>query len=476
MDSQLVLTWEQIEQFATIKHLKKQLTRKAKRQRLSKATWKTYRYWLNKFIPYTEKTPDELIEEAQRDPEETENLLIDFKNWCIDQGLDENVAINGTHGPVRGFFRHNNVNTINWKTPLKTERKVGRTDDNYPLFVRSEKNGKKKLVLNRPLLQEFQSKLNYRDQMILDCLISTGLDDGDLLKQNVDFVTSQNQPRLYLNNHRQKTLEGIHVFFSLVASKKLRGYVRKERADSQPDDPLFITTLSERKKAFRKQYGRGYKNEDLDLLPKGNRLTPEGLAINFRRAAEQFGIPLVKGQQSPLRPKRLRKVFETACTYAGVDPNIRDIFMGHKGNQSKTYEGKSREELEFYYELVEPKITIQVEESDEIEVIREESKKKISEISAKLEEYQKRELSDKDADKIIEQMRKTRPEWIRAVESAYEEVRKKTTIALNEEMKREFGMTDKDLEEFHVWKKGMIKKIKEKEKLIRIQTNVNNPI
>jgi len=187
----IVLTWEEIEQFATIKHLKKQLTRKAKRQRLSKATWKSYQYWLKKFIPFTGKTPDTLIEEAQRDPEETENLLIDFKNWCVDHRLDENVAINGTHGSVRGFFRHNNVNTINWSTPLKTERKVGQTDDNYPMFIKNEDKGKKRLVLNRSLLQEFQSKLNYRDQMILDCLISTGLDDGDLLKLNVGFVTGQ---------------------------------------------------------------------------------------------------------------------------------------------------------------------------------------------------------------------------------------------------------------------------------------------
>ena len=92
-----------------------------------------------------------------------------------------------------------------------------------------------------------------------------------------------------------------------------------------------------------------------------------------------------------------------------------------------------------------------------------ETNKKIEELTKKLEEYQKRDLSDKDADRIIEQMRKTRPEWMRAIESAYAEAHKKTRIALNEEMKRKFGMTDKDLEEFEVWKRGMLKKIKEKE-------------
>jgi len=138
------------------------------------------------------------------------------------------------------------------------------------------------------------------------------------------------------------------------------------------------------------------------------------------------------------------------------------------------------------YKKAIPELTI--DQTEKHEALIESQKKKITELSKKedkiqelakkLEEYQKRELSDKDADKIIEQMRRKRPEWIRAVESAYEEVRKKTTIALNEEMKREFGMTDKDLEEYHIWKKGMIKKIKQKEKnekLLKNQTIVNNP-
>ncbi len=94
MKSQLGIVWEEIEQYATIKHLKKQLTKRAKRQRLSDATWKTYRYWLTKLFAFTQKTPDELIESALKDTDETENILIDFKNWCIDkQGLDENVSV-----------------------------------------------------------------------------------------------------------------------------------------------------------------------------------------------------------------------------------------------------------------------------------------------------------------------------------------------------------------------------------------------
>ena len=293
---------------------------------------------------------------------------------------------------------------------------IGQIDDNYPLFIREGK----KLVLNRELLTEFQSKLNYRDQLILDCLISTGLDDGDLLKLNVDFVLSQNQPRLYLNNNRQKTLEDIHVFFSKIASKKIREYVRKERREAEPNDPLFITTLAERKRVFLKIHGRKYTN--LDELPEGNRLSNVTLAINFRKASRHTGISLVKQQQSPLRPKRLRKVFESACTHAGIDPDIKDIFMGHKGSQSKTYQGKSREELEFYYDMVEPKITIQIHETDESTELREKLKEfqntksnEIQELTKKVQELEETkenetrwlELSmakQKDTDEFIQEI------------------------------------------------------------------------
>ena len=135
------------------------------------------------------------------------------------------------------------------------------------------------------------------------------------------------------------------------------------------------------------------------------------------------------------------------------DENIAKKLAGQKGYMLQYDRMTDEEKLEKYIEF----------ESDLYIYKQKPKSEEIQELTRKLEEYQKRDLSDKDADKIIEQMRKTRPEWIKAVESAYTEVHKKTTIALNEEMKRKFGMTDNDLEEFHVWKKGMIKKIKQRE-------------
>ena len=149
MNDQQILTWNEIEEFATIKHLKKQLTRKSRRQRLSSSTWRAYKYWLKKLFKFTGKTPDLLIEEAQRDPEGMEDILISFKNHCIDSGINENVAINGTHGPVRGFFRHNNVNTINWTTPTKTTRMIGQLVSKIMMVMNMSLSGEKSLEINQ---------------------------------------------------------------------------------------------------------------------------------------------------------------------------------------------------------------------------------------------------------------------------------------------------------------------------------------
>jgi len=65
------------------------------------------------------------------------------------------------------------------------------------------------------------------------------------------------------------------------------------------------------------------------------------------------------------------------------------LFLGHTGNMSKTYQGKSREELEFYYEMVESKITIQMdEENDEIDRLHEELKK-VKEKNVKIDQLEK---------------------------------------------------------------------------------------
>jgi len=113
-------------------------------------------------------------------------------------------------------------------------------------------------------------------------------------------------------------------------------------------------------------------------LPPGERLKPPALSQNYRNAQESFGIPLEQHKQSPLRPKRLRKGFRNACQLAGLSDDQTKVFMGHGGSMSKVYLEKTKEQLEIFYEMAEPYLTVysqQPDESEELKEIREEIKK-----------------------------------------------------------------------------------------------------
>ena len=246
--------------------------------------------------------------------------------------IDRNSCITGIYGTLRGFYRHNKVHIQDFSSPKISPRQVKMTDANYPLFTRIEieQNGKKvkKSVLNRTLIREFSSHLSFRDQCIHLCIMSSELDSNDILKLTVGDIRMQaDNKRIYLNDIRNKTFMEYKDFFSIEATTRLRSYVRKERNNAPDEEPLFVTSLSARKNEFAKKTGRQYRLGD--ELPKGIRLPADDVSSAFRRAQKAMQIPVQKGKQSPLRPKRWRKVFKTAASNAGLDRDIIKIMLGH---------------------------------------------------------------------------------------------------------------------------------------------------
>jgi len=341
--------------FATIKRWKTRLAINSFNQELSESTWKCACAWMPQFLKLTGKTPDELIAAAKLDSDAGEERVQEFFIH-LKKTLTNNSAKNGAHGYIRGFYKHNKINTHDWHNPKSTVAAVKKIDAQYPMFVLNETT--QKFELNRTFLKSFLRELSIRDETFTLCLISTGQDSGDILKLNVGFVRSQDPKfdRLFLNENRGKTGEELKVFFSREATKKLRAYVRKERSDASDDEPLFVTSAIERRRIFALEHKRQFREGD--ILPKGARLLPRILSMSFRIIEERLGIKMIKGQQSPLRPKRLRHVFRSACSYAGIEDDLVRVFLGQSGMSSKIYLSKSREELEFFYKLVEPKITV----------------------------------------------------------------------------------------------------------------------
>jgi len=94
----------------------------------------------------------------------------------------------------------------------------------------------------------------------------------------------------------------------------------------------------------------------------------------------------------------------------------------------------------------------------------EKNQEKIAELTAKLEEYQKKELSDEDLDRIIERTRKEKPELTRALDSLLTKTHEKMMTAIKEQVDREMGLTPKEIKEMDLETSIILKKIKEREK------------
>jgi len=385
--SEIVIQDVSWEKFATVKRWKKQLGMRSHKGELSQNTWSNCRFWMIRFLKCTKMNPDDLIEEAIRDSENGEEKLSDFYNWLIKNDKQQpNSANTGSYGVIRGFFSRNKVHTQGWMTPKLQPRLVEQTDADYPIFTVNPKT--KKLDLNRTLLQSFYKKLSERDEIISLCLLSSGLDDGDLFKLNIGFVTRQNpeHERLFLSGARGKTGELFKTFFSKEATKRLRRYIATERRGASDSEPLFITSVKSRKETFTKTNKRQFKNVVGDDLPPGLRLRPKALSQNYRNAQESFGIKLESNKQGPLRPKRLRKGFRNGCQIAGLNDDLVSIFMGHSGSMSKIYLERPREYLEQFYKMAEPYLSVYAvpSESEEMQVLD----KKNTELEKRLNELQ----------------------------------------------------------------------------------------
>lgn len=367
-----IVTWKD---FATIKKWKKSLKQDADFGELTKGTEHAIDYWMPPFLESTKSTekpeglnPDELIEEALMDPQIIKDRLSDCFSWCKKNlpNRSYNSIVTGVYGVDRGFYSHNMPAMPKIRTPKLLPRHVHKADTNFPLTIIVEADMgnaiiTKTIQLNRELFrEEILSRLNLRDQAITLVSISGGMDSGDTLGLNMELLRNQEQfERIFILDYRSKTGESINTFWSKEATKKVRKYAKLERKNADNSEPIFISDLKSRKKAFMKKYGREFKNDD--ILPLGNRFTAKHYAVNLRKIAEDLGIPLIKNQQSPLRPKRWRKLFSDACDNAKIGDNKRKIFMGKADKTNKVYSGHARHELEIYYEMVEPHVTIYTE-------------------------------------------------------------------------------------------------------------------
>ncbi|MCW3997963.1 MAG: site-specific integrase [Candidatus Bathyarchaeota archaeon] len=340
--------WETLEylKFDSIKNWFESLeqTAMSRNKKFTKSARNNRTSVIIKFSKFTGLNPDQLLEEAKKDIKNATSKITDFFNWMVDdKKLVHNSAVTQI-GFIRGFYTHNDLFfPKRFGTPQRTVSQVAQRDRKVKIYDYDEVTDK--MIFNNGTLQQFIQNLNFRDQTITLCLLSTGADATDLLKLNIEFVkdgkgdTSKTKRFLWSGN-RSKDGVPFKVYFSEEATQFLKRYVEQEKAGAKDKEPLFL--------------GREIKKGEQTIR---RRLEAHALAINYRKSAKKMGYVKKKLSQ-PFRPKRFRHLFRTACANANIDIGFINAMMGHKTTVSGSYLERSEGLLLKEYLKVEPYLTV----------------------------------------------------------------------------------------------------------------------
>lgn len=373
-----------LEEYASVKEILKSVSEGT--QTNVRMGLKSYLEFVNNREGQTnELTPDDLIEEAHKDVEITEERLMNFYNWLQGKNIEgykprqdgktirASSAYLRAFSLVRSFYRYNKTAfDKGWtkRIPKPEEKTAIKKDNIYDFYKVDEEKGE--IYFDREMIQRFLSNLKLRDQAITLALFSSALDSGDLLKLNVvDIREQRDRKRIYLDSSRHKTSVRYRTFLSTEATNYVRRYIEQERDKAKDEDPLFI---------IAKNHGETIRMQHFHL------------SSIYRDTAKKTGIKWRGDEWNPLRPKRLRSLFRTACDKVGVPELYNNAFMGHKPTQGQSYSETSMQKLELEYLRLEPTLTVYGNTDD------------ISRLEARLDERSKKfqETIDSLANENIE--------------------------------------------------------------------------
>jgi len=302
---------------------------------------------------------DDVVIEAKEDVTITQERIDQFYNWLQNEKIEgyplrgkamrQSSANTRAYGYLRGFFVNVGIGfDKKWKRRIpKVERpkQALKKDKVYTFYDVDEKT--MTIRFNRERMQQFLVNLKLRDVATTLALLSSSQDSGDLFKLNVGDIREQKgKSRIFWEDNRGKTSVMFRAFISKEATKFIRKYIEQKRLGAKDDAPLFVYT---RKGAEK-------------------RMTSNNLSSIYRDAARRTGIKWQNGEHNPLRPKRMRHLFRTACDTVGVAELYINAFMGHSNHQGQDYSELSKAKLELEYLRVEPFLTVYGEVDESLEI------------------------------------------------------------------------------------------------------------
>jgi integrase len=376
--------------------------------------WQQRLSTLDEFCEFIGKTPDEVILEHHQDISQDNPLDIQDigKTWVNayfqylmgennplndkmrERSISYNSARQYAYSKLLSFFKRNKVGIEFQKGEIPSES-VGVSDRVWRKGdTRISKDEKKECI--KQIRDTFS---NTRDKAILLCKISSGMDDVDLFTLKMRDYKRGYYPDFnvaYIEGTREKNGMFYQTFFNSEACTMLDTYFKdRERKGEQLTDSsrLFVSLKANSRGRYKK-------------------IKRTAFSENLKEACGTLGIQNVT-------PKSFRKWFNSELKRNGVDHEIVERMMGHKGEISMKYKEIFEDQEEFteiYVENIESftllgngnaKLSKLDEKVEELELQVEVQKGMIEKLIKEKNDTDKelRELISKNS-KILKQMAK----------------------------------------------------------------------
>jgi integrase len=330
---------------------------------------------LTAYIEFTNLTPEELIDEAEKDRQkstrqrgEPEHKTTTFFQWLTtdyiqkQQGrgnkrskhkkqLSSNLACTYSHA-IKGFYRQNNF-PLNVKLPKAVKKK-----ENFKLALR--------IPEIRKLIEVVTS---IRDKAIILTLFQSGISINELCNLTYGDVRNglqNNEKPLYLHIIRQKENVEYETFLGTDAIEAIKSYLAQRVRDEEildDDSPLFRIEFTTRKNGN-----------------KIKKIYPLLIECFMRRAAFEAGLvskeKLKSADMNPARPHALRTAFISILKLANMNNTLVEYFCGHSISPTeKAYMNFDVEELRKNYKQFEKYLSINaIVDNQKIEELENKSK------------------------------------------------------------------------------------------------------
>lgn len=323
------------------------------------STWQGYLSALMHYCNYTELTPSQMIEQANKDIRNGK-LMIDrmifvhipgFRAYLQKQIRDDTgrpltqSSISLYVGKIRTFYSYFYIETP--KPPRNTTRT----------------NKAQKENLKRPdkeIIQNALSIASIRDKALMLVGTSSGMAANEIASLTIEQFKEGYDPDTGITTidmRRQKVGTDFITFLSPEASRAILNYL--EWRDRPPAGNEECDKLEyEKRKVTPESYlflRNKIKKEYLHTKDENQRrLTKDNIIQAYKRLNEDLGITTEAGVFNLLRSHNMRKFFNTQLKNEGMDGDLIEYMMGHKlsGSKSHYYEGDPEKLKKIYMRYV----------------------------------------------------------------------------------------------------------------------------